>query len=111
LIQLKMSIRVYRPLSVEAGRPPYRPLLFEVGVEYYHAESVVRDNNLEFWANPSDLTYVGTFVEEAMSSIDENAPNGAIFVLNNSEHFIEYDVSGNTCFTRGPRRLQHGAMM
>jgi len=96
-----MSIRVYRPLSVEAGRPPYRPLTFEVGVGYYHAENVVRDNNLEFWANPSDLTYVGTFVEEARSRIDENVPNGAIFVLNNSEHFIEYEVSGNTFFTSG----------
>ena len=93
-----MTIRVYRPLSLEIGRPPYRPLIFEVGVEYYHAETIFRDNNCEFWANPNDLKYAGTFVAEVI--MNENSHNGAIFILNNLEHFIEYDNAGNTFFVR-----------
>ena len=94
-----MSIRVYRPLSLEVG-PPYRPLIFEVGAWYYHAERVVRDNNLEFWANPTDLKYVGRFVEEVR--VDENVCSGAIFALESFEHAIKYDESGTTCFMRAP---------
>ncbi len=91
-----MSIRVYRPLSVEAGRPPYRPLIFEVGVGYYQAERFVRDNNLEFWSNPSDLKYVGTFIKE----VCEKENNGSVFFLNSGEHFVKYDENRNTFFVR-----------
>jgi len=94
-----MSIRVFRPLSLEAGRPPYRPLLLEVGAGYYHAKRVVRDMYLEFWANPCDLTHVGTFVAEV--GVDEPALNlGARFVLDNVEHVIHYE--DDTCFVREP---------
>jgi hypothetical protein len=94
-----MSIRVYRPLSLEAGRPPYRPLLLEVGACYYHAKRVVRDMYLEFWANPCDLTYVGAFVEEV--GVDEPAPNrGARFVLDNVERVVHY--TDDTCLVQEP---------
>jgi hypothetical protein len=94
-----MSIRVYRPLSLEVG-PPYRPLTFEVGAGYYHAERFVRDNNLEFWANPIDIKYVGRFVDEVR--VDERVCSGAIFALGSVEHFIKYDESGTMCFMREP---------
>jgi hypothetical protein len=88
-----MSVRVYRPLSLE-NSAPWRPLIFQVGEEYYHAESTMRDNNMEFWANPNDLKFVGTFVQEINM--------GAIFLLNNEEHLIPYNASHTTCFARGP---------
>ena len=86
-----MSVRVYRPLSLENGAP-WRPLIFQAGEEYYHAQSTTRDRYMEFWANPNDLKFVGTFVEEIGV--------GAIFLLNNEEHLIPYNDT--TCFAKGP---------
>lgn len=87
---------MYRPLSLEIG-PPHRPLHFEMGICYYHAESTFRDMNLEFWANANDLKFVGTFLEEVHLA---NGRRGAIFKLPTADHFIEY--TPGTCFMPGP---------
>ena len=102
----QMSIRVYRPRSIETG-PPYRPLYFEVGAEYYHAEITTRDTHLEFWANPSDLKFVGAFVEEVRADAPDGAIlRGAIFRLPTVDHLVRYNPSGTSCFMRGPMRAR-----
>ena len=95
-----MSIRVGRPPSLETA--PYRPLAFEVGAEYYHAESTTRDTNLEFWANPNDLKFVGVFVEEVL--------DGAVFRLPTGDHLVRYNSSGTSCFKRGPMERARGSL-
>jgi len=102
----QMSIRVYRPLSIETG-PPYRPLYFEIGAEYYHAESTTRDIYLEFWANPNDLKFVGAFIEEVSAhELDGSIFRGAIFRLPTVDHLVRYNPSGTSCFMRGPMRAR-----
>lgn len=100
-----MSIRVGRPPSLETA--PYRPLVFEVGAEYYHAESTTRDTNLEFWANPNDLKFVGVFVEEVL---DGAIFRGAIFRLPTGDHLVRYNSSGTSCFKRGPMECARGSL-
>ena len=58
-----------------------------------HFNEFVKFQNHHSW-----LKHSSTFVEE--SRIDDSARHGAIFFLNNSEHFIEYDHAGYTLFTR-----------
>ena len=100
-----MSIRVGRPPSLETA--PYRPLVFEVGAEYYHAESTTRDTNLEFWANPNDLKFVGVFVEEVL---DGAVFRGAVFRLPTGDHLVRYNSSGTSCFKRGPIECARGSL-
>jgi hypothetical protein len=98
-------IRVFRPLSLalelEPGSAPYRPLIFEPGRVYYHARRFVQYNDAEFWAYKRDLEFVGVFVEERIDR--EGRFRGAVFMLDDAPHFVEYIDSG-TCFARTYRK-------
>ena len=57
----------------------------------------VRYNDAEFWAHKRDLEFVGVFVEERIDR--ERRFRGAVFMLHDAPHFVEYIDSG-TCFAR-----------